>query len=197
MKNGFRQSASGSKKEVLKGLQAEVKNLQMALRINQMMTQQLIQQFQNSGKDVQNAITIINDLQYRTLAILEVQGVDMDKLDEVADRMKLKDYNEMSDREDNKKGFTPGDVIKPESTVIITSEAADNKGIFRSKFKLSECGVPELQGLLEGKKVGDKVTTTLNGAEHIVEVVGIREEPVAPTVGDVNLTTEPPTAVAN
>lgn len=177
MNNGFRQQPSGGKKEAIKNMQTELKNMQMAMRINQMMTQQIIQQFSNAGTDIENVMRVSNDLQYRTLAMLEVLGVDLDKLDEVADRLKLKDYNAASDKEDAAKGYSVGDVVGEHSVVIITSEAPNDSGIFRSKFKLSESGQPNIQEALLGKKVGDKVKVMLNNLEHEVELLGVREEP--------------------
>jgi len=194
MKPGFKQQALPSKKEAMRAVQNELKNLQMAVRINQMMTQQLIQQFQRTDRDVQNIVNILNDLQYRTLAMIEVAGTNKDQLDAKADELKLKDYNDASDREDAEKKYVPGDVVKADSIVIITSDAEGNKGIFRSKFKLSEANAPELQAALEGKKVGDRAKVTLNGLEHDIELVGIREETVPEvSVADVAVAAEAPT----
>ena len=197
MNNGFRQQASGGKKEAIRNMQTELKNMQMAMRINQMMTQQIIQQFQNAGTDIDNIMRVSNDLQYRTLAMMELLGVDTSKLEEVAERLKLKDYNAASDKEDAAKGYTVADTVGENSIVIITSEAPGNAGIFRSKFKLSESGVPAMQQGLLGKKVGDKVKVTLNNLEHEVEVLAIREEPAAAPVDEVKVeaTAETPAAV--
>jgi hypothetical protein len=197
MNNGFRQQPASSKKEVIRNMQTEMKNMQMAMRINQMMTQQIIQQFQNIGSDIDNVMRVSNDLQYRTLAMLELLGVDTDKLEEVADKLKLKDYNAASDKEDAAKGYTVGDVVGENSVVIITSEAEGNAGIFRSKFKLSESGVPAMQQALLGKKVGDKVKVNLNNLDHEVELLAIREEPVVAPVDEVKVeaSAETPAAV--
>jgi transcription elongation GreA/GreB family factor len=199
MNNGFRQRASGGKKEAIRNMQTELKNMQMAMRINQMMTQQIIQQFQNAGTDIDNIMRVSNDLQYRTLAMMELLDVDTSKLEEVAERLKLKDYNAASDKEDAAKGYTVADTVGENSIVIITSEAPGNAGIFRSKFKLSESGVPAMQQGLLGKKVGDKVKITLNNLEHEVEVLAIREEPAAAAAPvdevKVNATAETPAAV--
>ena len=185
MSNGFRTAASASKKDLIKSTQTEVKNLQMAVRLNQMMTQQVIQQFQATNKDVTNAINVMNDLQYRTLAMLEVLGVDTVKLDEAADRLKLIDYNSASDKEDAAKQYVVGDIVKADSIVTITSDAEGDKGIFRSKFKLSEAQNPDLQMALEGLKVGDRTKITFTGVEHDITVLAIREETLpAATVED-------------
>ena len=177
---GFRTAPQASKKEMIKSTQTEVRNLQMAVRLNQMMTQQIVTQFQATNKDVTNAINVMNDLQYRTLAMLEVLGVDTAKLDEVADRLKLVDYNAASDKEDAEKKYAVADVVAADSIVTITSDAAGDAGIFRSKFKLSEAQNPELQLLLEGMKVGERKKFSFGGVDHDLEVVAIRTETVKP-----------------
>lgn len=197
--NGQRQAPSSSKKEAIRSMQTELKNLQMAMRINQMMSQQMIQQFTTAGQDIQNLMQVSNDLQYRTLAMLELLAVDTDKLDEVADRLKLKDYNAASDKEDAAKGYIVGNVVGENSIVILTSEAPNNAGIFRSKFKLSESGVPELQKALLGQVPGFKAKLTLNNVEHEVELLAVREEPVvaepAPEAAAPEANAETPAAV--
>lgn len=179
MANGFRQQKGPSKKEQARQVQTEIKNLNMAVRISQMMTQQMVTTLQRLDRDVANSMGVLNDLQYRTLAILELNTVPKDQIEAKAQELKLRDYNEASDREDQEKNYTNGTVVEDNSIVILTSEAPDNKGIFRSKFKLSEAGVPALQQALLGKKVGDKVTVKLGDLEHQVELLGIRVEPVA------------------
>lgn len=177
---GFRQPQAPSKKELARQTATELKNLQMATRISQMMLQQMANNMQRLDRDLGNAMGVINDLQYRTIAMLELApGLDKEAIETKAEQLKLKDYNEASDKEDVAKGYTPADTVDADSIVIITSQAPENKGIFRSKFKLSEAGVPLLQQALEGKKVGDKVTVKLGELDHEIEVLGVRKEPVA------------------
>jgi hypothetical protein len=105
-------------------------------------------------------------------------NVDEATLNAKADAIKLEDYNKASDKEDAEKGLSVADVIAEDSIVIVTSTCDDkDKEIFRSKFKLNEAGVPDLQANLLGKKVGDKVEVALNGITHNLEVLGIRTAP--------------------
>lgn len=190
-KNGFRDAAAGSKKEQLKQLQIEVKNMQMAQRISQMMHQQLINKLTALDQDMNRAMNLLNDLQYRTLATIELEAIDREELDTIADGMKLKDYNQASDNEDVQKNYSVADVVVADSICIITSEAADDKGIFRSKFKLSDSGLPDLQAALLGKKVGERALVKIGEIEHDIEVVGIRTAPPAPITPEVVPATAP------
>lgn len=181
--NGFKQQPSVSRKEKLRQLEAEVKNMQMATRISQMMTQQLIQNNQNLSQDLGRALGLINELQYKILAVQEVSGLDVSKLSDVANALRLKDFNEASDKEDAELGFTQGTTVDENSTVILTSTTdVPDMGIFRSKLKLADCGNPELIQALMGKEVGAKVKVKLNGVEHEIELLGIRQPPIAEEV---------------
>lgn len=171
---GFRQPAETSKKEQMKSFKTELANMQMAGRISQMMIQQMMQNNKTMSADLSSAMGLINELQYKLLAIQKVSGLNVDDLSKVSDELRLKDFNEASDNEDAREGFTNGETVLSDSTVILTSEAPDNKGIFRSKIKLADCGVPALITELTGKSVGDKVTVKLNEVDHTVELLGVR-----------------------
>jgi len=181
MRAGFRQQAQPSKKDMLRSLQTEVANLQMAGRISQMMTQQLLQNTKNIGEDLGRAMSLISELQYKLLAVQKVSNLDIAALGVVADELRLKDFEEASNNEDTKDGFTNADVVGPDSTVILTSTTENGQGIFRSRIKLAECGVPDLIKGLDGKAVGEKVEVSLNSVQHTVELLGIRNpQPQAP-----------------
>lgn len=183
MNKGFRQQAEGSRKEKLRGMEAELKNSQMAMRISQMMTQQMMQSQQKIQQDLGQALGLINELQYKILAVQRLTGLQPAALASIADELRLTDFNEASDQEDAEKGFTNGEVVDSESTVILTSITTEaDKGIFRSKIKLSECGVPDLISGLTGKAVGTKIEVSLNGANHVVELLAIKQPPKAETV---------------
>ena len=83
----------------------------------------------------------------------------------------------------------PGSVVEADSTVVITSTAKDaegnDRGIFRSRLKLSESGVPALITALTGKPAGTKVTVSLNGIDHEVELLAIRNPVVVAEAQDV------------
>lgn len=173
--NGFKQQPQGKAKDKFRALETELKNSQMASRIQQMMVQQMIQNGQSMGQDISKLFQLFNELQYKFLALQEVTGADVSKLGEVAQRLRLKDFEEASAKEDAALGFTVGDVVTDDSTVLLTSTAGQDEGIFRSRVKLADTGSPELiQGLM-GKSVGAKVTVKLNDVQHEVELLGIRQ----------------------
>jgi len=189
-KKGFRQSAATSKKEQVKNIDVNVRNLQMAMRIMQMSVQQLATSYQNISNDMSKLMSVVNNLQYRTQALQSFSSASESDITAKADALKLKDYNEASDKEDLEKQLTVVDTVAADSICIITSTCNDenkDKGIFRSKFNLDTCGVPELQQKLLGCTAGAKVDVTLNGTLHNVELLGVRQappktaEPTAPT----------------
>lgn len=184
-KNGFREPASGSKKEQFKQMQTELKNSQLAQRISQMMMQQVLNKLQALDRDMNQAMNLLNDLQYRTLATVEIANIDKDLLDSKADAMKLVDYTKASDKEDAEKNYATATTVAEDSIVIIRSDAPNDRGIFRSKFKLADSGVPEMKTALLGKTVGDRVLVKLGEVDHDVEIVGVRTEPPKALVPEV------------
>lgn len=187
MRNGFRAQAQGSKKDKLRSLEAEIKNMQMSLRISQMMTQQLLQNGQNMSQDLGRALGLINELQYKILAVQKTANLDNAELARIADELRLKDFNEASDKEDAEEGFTVGTTVDKDSTVILTSTTDElDKGIFRSRIKLAECGVKDLIDAFMGREVGAKAIVKLNGVDHTVELLAVRQPPKAEPVPQVN-----------
>lgn len=178
-KPGFRQQKQKSKKDQMRELATMVQNLQMAVRVMQMGMQQMGQSFQRMDADIGNAMGVLNDIQYRTLAMIDAGNFDKDKLEKAAEGLKLKDYEEASDKEDKEKGYTVADEVAEDSVVILTSECKEDKSksVFRTKFKLDESGNPEAQEKLKGLKVGDKTELKLGNFTHEVEVLGIRTVP--------------------
>jgi hypothetical protein len=173
---GFRQQPQASRKERLRELDVEVKNLTMSSRINQMMTQQLMTNAKSMHEDLTRALNIISELQYKILAVQKVSGLDLDKMNDAANEQRLVDFNEASDREDKEQNFTVGDTVNEQSTVVLTSTTEEkDRGIFRSRLKLSECGVPDLVNAFMGREVGTKALVKLNGLDHVVEILAIRQ----------------------
>jgi len=180
---GFRTAAQGSRKERLREVEAELKNNQMAGRISQLMQQQVMQNMQNMSQDLGRAMGLIAELQYKILAVQRVSGLEVSKLTAVADELRLKDFNEASDKEDAEQGFTVGTVVDQHSTIILTSKTeAPDSGIFRSKIKLAECGVPELIQAFMEREVGARALIKLNGVDHEVELLAIRQPPAVEAV---------------
>ena len=172
---GFREKP---KKDRLEELEKMVSNMQMAMGILQQIAKKLLGEMELRRNDVQNAINLANDLQYRTLAILELGAFDKVKLEQLVEMYKLKDYNDASDKEDAEKNLVPADVLDDNSTVILTSTTNSDKdaGIFRSKFAVAQCPYEQLKKDLVGKKVGDKLDADLSGIIHHIEIIGIRQQ---------------------
>jgi len=184
---GFKQDKEPSLKSRVKQLEQLLENSNMAVRILQMSVQQMMQSFEAMNSDVGSTMNIANDLQYRTLAMIELNKFDTESLNKIAEEFKLNDFNKASDAEDVERGYTviEGRPATKDDIVILTSttENKEDQGIFRSKIKLGACGVPDLIEAIEGKNIGDKVSITINNAAHEVELLAIREEPneVEPT----------------
>lgn len=175
---GFRQPAEANKKQQLRNVEKELSNLQMAGRISQMMTQQLLTNVKAMSDDLGSALNQLYELQYKYTALQKHLNLSPEALNEIANQQRLVDFTDASARQDVKDNLVEADVVGADSTVTITTTAKDetgaDRGIFRSRIKLADCGVPDLITALTGKKVGDKVTTTLNQLSHEVELLSIR-----------------------
>lgn len=180
MSNGFRRPAAAPKKDKFKELDVAVKNMEMATRLTQMMVKQLLEQMQNSRIDIDNTMGMINDFQYRTLAMLELSGIDKKLLDKKADELKLADYNLASDKEDAIKGYIDDSngVVGEDSVVTITSSTNgdEDRGIFRSKFPMSECLTPSIKEKIVGLKVGDSFEEQIKNDLHKITVVALKKK---------------------
>lgn len=190
IQRGVMEEPKKSKTEMIQALAKEVENQKMAGRVTQMMVQQLMQNMQNMTQDLGKAFGTLNELQYKVLAMQSVGNFDLTAMTKKADELRLNDFIEASDAEDKTGNFTVAEKVQEDSTVIVTSTAADNAGIFRSRIKLAECGVPALTQGLAGKNVGTKVGCKLNGVDHVVELLAIRNPPppvvsIEPPAGDV------------
>lgn len=185
MKNGFRTQPQPSKKQAQQQTSAELENLQMSVRVSQMMIQQLMQNVKNMGDDLGNAFNQLFELQYKYNAIQKHLNLDSATLARIANEQRLEDFNEASLKADLKEDLDRVDVVDADSTITITSTATDesgqDRGIFRSRLKLSESGVPDLITKITGKRIGEKVTVALNGIDHEIELLSIRSPKVTTT----------------
>lgn len=176
---GKKLSAQQSSKDKFRELEASLENIQMASRISQMMIKQILEQLQTIRRDTDNTMGVVNDLQYRTLAILELGNLDKKKLNDLAQEYKLNDYSRASDQEDAIKGYELDNdgVVTENSVVIITSSTNgdEDKGIFRSKFKMSDCQLESLRQKLLGSQVGSSFEETISNDLHKITVLGIRK----------------------
>jgi hypothetical protein len=178
MQNGFRVPAQASKKEKVRSLETEVQNLKTSIQITQMMTKQLMDNIQGMANDLQNAMNQMYEMQYKYTAIKENLNLDSTVLDGIANGHRLTDFEAASILADKKENLEQADTATEDSTVTITSVASSaegkDMGIFRSRLKLIDCGVPALITELTGKTVGDRVTVQLNNLDHLVELLAIR-----------------------
>lgn len=176
---GFRQN---SKSDRLDALEKSIKNLEVTGRIAQMLIQQVGNAVSPMTRDFGELAQRQRDAQYRMLAIQSLLGLDVNAIDQKAEELNIKDFNDTSDKEDLEKGYTLSDVVAEDSIVIITSktpEEKEDKGILRSKLIVKNIGFPDLREQLLSKKTGDVVTTDVNGVKHEITVLGIRSVPVA------------------
>ena len=177
---GMKQNKQPSTKDRIRELETLTQNLQMAVQMSQMMVKHLTNQIQTFQQDLGNTMGMLNDFQYRTLAMLELGDFDKAKVDEIADGYKLVDFNNASAKEDGIKGYINDDdgVVNEESIVILTSKTPDleeDQGIFRSKFPMSECLTPDLREQLLGSKVNDTFVADINGVNHEITILGLRK----------------------
>ena len=183
-KKGFRNAPKPNKTQRIEELEKMFANIQMALRVLQMGMQQFGNSLQLMEKDISSSMGVLNDLQYRTLAMMKITNMDKDKLEKIAADMKLKDFNDASDKEDAEKKYEIVDTIEKDSVVIIAStcEEDPDASIFRSKFKLDESSNANAIKEFPGKKVGDKFDFTINDKKHVIEILGIRKVPAVEEV---------------
>ena len=183
MPKGFRVPAQNSRKERIEQLEVEIKNLAAAQRLSQMMLQRMMENTQNISYDLGKAFNMISELQYKLLATEKVGAFDPKAIASAANDIRLSDFNEASAKEDITKNYTIPETVNEDSVVIITTTAENpDKSIFRSKIALKEANVPDLTKGLLGREVGAKVSLDLAGVKHTVELLGIRQPPVAKTV---------------
>lgn len=185
--NGKKQQKAKTTKQEIQELKVTIQNSEMATRISQMMLKQVLDQFQGLRRDVDNTMGILNDFQYRTQAMLELGNFDIGELNIRAEEFKLKDYMTASNAEDLAKNYTlnPDGIVDEKSVVIITSttNGDEDKGIFRSKFKMEECQTDTLREQLLGKSVGDVFTEEINGDTHEITLLGLRSQQEEVTEG--------------
>lgn len=175
---GSGKNKAPSTKDQIRSLKKMLENVQMANRVLQIGMQQLSQSFQRVDADISKTMGSLNNMEYRTLAMLETGTFDKDAVDAEAEKLKTADYEKASAEEDEKDGLIPADEIVADSVVTVTSDCAENpdKSIFRSRFKLDESGNNDAMEILPGKKVGDKVELKINNDLHVLEVLAIRKK---------------------
>lgn len=163
--------------EDIDALKKQVENLTMALRISQALMQQVLPSVQNMGNDIKNVSSMFNDFQYRFLAMQKLMDVDVIKMAQIADELKLADWEKASDADDVERELVVADSVEsPQDIVIFTSDVYDKPeaGIFRSKMVLAETGNQEMIDRLQGMVVGTKLSVELAGNTHHITLLGVR-----------------------
>lgn len=185
------------KKNMTKGerfetLEVKVAQLETAQRFIQMLLQQIGNSMQPLSNDIKELANQQRELQYKVLAIRELGGWSVESIDTLSESLQIKDFTDLSDKEDLEKNYTITDVVAEDSCVILTTTVpADQeaKGFLRSKVLVSEIGIPELRTALIGKVVGDCFDCVIGTVNHSITLLGIRKVPAPPAVE----ATEPPT----
>lgn len=189
--NGMKANKAPSTKDRIRELETAAQNMQMAMQMSQMMIKHLTDQFSVVQNDLGSTMGMVNDFQYRTLAMLDLGKFNNDEIEAKAEEFKLKDFNSASDKEDLAKGYTNDDagVITEDSIVLITSNTPsldEDQGIFRSKFPMSECLTPELRESLLGAKLGETIDGDVQGVTHKITILGLRLAPVVEEIAEEN-----------
>jgi len=177
--NGFRTQQQASKREQLRDMKTQLANVEQASYISQAMIKQLLQNNQAMGEDLNRTLNLINELQYKILAMQSVGKFNIVEMTEVANNLRIKDFNEASVKQNTEEGLIVAFAVGSDSTITITSKALDASGndcgIFRARTKLADLGIPSLIADLTGKSVGAKVSALLNGNNHEVELLSIND----------------------
>jgi hypothetical protein len=163
-------------------LEREVANLTMAVRVSQALIKQLVEQIKPMQEDLTRFYSALNDVQYKTSALLSsVPGVSRQQIASVADQLKLIDWQQSSDKDDEVRGLVEADSVSSDEDVVIiastTPDEEEDKGIFRSKSPLKEISNADIAKGFLNKSVGATVETTINGSRHVVELLGVRTAP--------------------
>jgi len=178
---GVKLNKQDSVKTKIKELEVALQNTQMALQVSQTMIKHILDQFKVTQGDLSSTMGMLNDFQYRTLAMLEVGNFDRNAIDKKAEQLKLVDFDNASAKEDTIKGYVIDNegLVTENSVTTITShtpELAEDQGIFRSKFPMSECLNPVLRQKLLGLRINDTVEADFNGAKHNITVLSIKKQ---------------------
>jgi hypothetical protein len=167
-------------------VEKRTEQLEFAIRMSQMLLQQIGNSVQGMQRDISELASMQRDLQYRTVALQSLSGSSLDEVNALAEQLQIKDFNEASDKEDEELDYSAADVISENSIIVITSKADQGRDILRSKLVLSEIAFPKLREDLLGKKANDVIEADLNGTHHTVTVLSIRNKPAEETVDEQN-----------
>jgi hypothetical protein len=151
----------------------------MALRVSQALMQQVLPQMQKMGDEIINLSQQLNEQRYINKAIINVANHTEEFVLEIAQKLKITDWQNASDADDVANNFSKVEEISTaENVVMFTSTEVNDasKGIFRSKMKVADFSDPTIISAFIGKKVGDAFSVSFNQVEHTVVVLGVRAE---------------------
>lgn len=167
--------------ERIAALEKNAETLSMGVRVSQMLIKQITEQFQHVQQQLYIKTSAVNDLQYRLLALQAVTGVDLNKVQSEADRLKIEEWNKASNEDSLAKGLVAvSEVLDEESIVVFTSstpELPEDRGVFRSKVRLIELGSKEATTTFKGKKVNDQFEVVLADQKHLVTLLEVYSAP--------------------
>ena len=165
-------------------LEKTAETLSMGVRVSQMLVQQVGQQLQQLQEQNHIKSSMINDLQYRILALQKVTGVDLEKLQVEADYFKLEEWSKASSEDSAAKKLTEAKSVSSyDSVVVFTTSTPDLKdgGIFRSKIRVSELGSATAMAEFLDKSAGDTFEVILADQKHVVTLLQVLEDNSATT----------------
>jgi len=168
-------------KEGIEALKRQVENLNMAIKINQMLMKQVMENLVPMQGDLKSMTGMFNDFQYRFLATQKLLSVKPEEMAKIADALKLEDWERASLKDDQDQGFVAADTVESATDVVIitskTPAETEDKGIFRSKTVLAETVNQTLIDGFLNKRVGEVAEVELNGVKHVVTLLGVRRKP--------------------
>jgi hypothetical protein len=180
MKKGFRESKMPSKKQQIEESQNIINDIQKGLQLMRMMMVSMNKSIQGFNADLNNTMTMMNDLQYRTLAMVKAKTFDEETLNRVAMELKIEDYERISSKDDADRGLIDAAVVSENSIVVFTSATpgqTEDKGILRTKIPVNQSPSQQFKEAIIGKEVGGFFQTTIDGINHDVTILKIKELP--------------------
>lgn len=182
-KPGFRTQAKATKKVQKKQVdefQKTATNIQQSIQLMQMMIMNMGNSIRAFNADLNNAMMNINDLEYRTQAMIRAKTFDEETINTLSTELKIQAY-ELADKEaDLKMNLSPVDIVSNRSHVIITSITPDEKedrGILRSKILVNNSPSMQFKEAILDKRVGDIFESVIDGVKHVITILKITEPP--------------------
>jgi hypothetical protein len=160
----------------VEALEKTLENFAMVQQVTNAVIKRLLSDSERYDKELTTSLNMLNEIQYRTLAMIDVAGLSNDKLNESAEALRVKDFEDMSKKDDEDNSLIDSDVVTDESVVTITSTAVDaSKSIFRSKFFVEGIKGNELHEKVMGAKLGDEIKVNIDGVEHTVKILAVKK----------------------